>query len=122
MNKASLVVTPQQAGRLFVAARDAALEIRHVATHALGERDHFLAGGGGGIAVARALEQFGADRRLERAEAAENRRMIEIERSRRANQRAGFRNPAHQAKIVPTDPIHGPKMGFFHKKRKASAF
>ena len=65
--------------------------------------DHFLAGGGGGVAVAGAFEQFGADRRLKRAEAAKNRRMIEIQRRRGPDQGAGLRNAPHQAEIVPTE-------------------
>ncbi len=110
---------PQQARGLVVAPGDAPLEIGDVAAHAFGQRHHFLAGGGGGIAVARTLEQFGADHRLKRAEAAKHRRMIEIERRRGSHQGPGFRNAPHQAKIVPTDLIHAAKMVQFATKRKA---
>ena len=48
--------------------------------------------------------------------------MIEIERGRRADQRTGFGNAAHQAKIVPTDLIHGPKMVQIRNKRKVGGF
>ncbi len=94
------------AGEPQVAAEQAALDVVHARRDLARFLREQLAGFGRHVAAALALEQPRVQARLERIEPAQRGRVVDVQRARRAGQRAGVGDRECHAQIVPVECVH----------------